>query len=217
MSTSKYKAVIFDFDDTLVESRAQKWAQHTHVAKKFYNLDLTEDKIREHWGKPLDILVGELYSHSDSLENMFKALGSTRGGYLKKIYPESLNTIETLLGNDVKVGILSAVTRDFLIEDLGSFGFPIERFAIIQSADETKVHKPDPDVFIPLLTQLKEEGIKGTEIVYVGDALRDLEAAHGAGIDFIGVTTGLYSEKDFKKAGAKVVIDNIKEIIKKVL
>ena len=45
MSESKYKIVIFDLDDTLLESRVAKWAQHTYVAKKFYNIDLTEKLI----------------------------------------------------------------------------------------------------------------------------------------------------------------------------
>ena len=38
MKIPKYKAVLFDFDDTLVESRIQKWNQHKDVAKKFYNV-----------------------------------------------------------------------------------------------------------------------------------------------------------------------------------
>jgi beta-phosphoglucomutase-like phosphatase (HAD superfamily) len=53
----KYKAVLFDFDDTLVESRRMKWDHHKFAAKYFYNLDLTDDDIKEHWGKPMAELL----------------------------------------------------------------------------------------------------------------------------------------------------------------
>src|SRR3989338_7671041 len=84
MSKPRYKAVIFDFDDTLVESRAQKWAQHKHVAKKFYNIDLKEEIILKHWGKPLPTLVAELYQNSDTPEKINKSTFSTKKTFPKK-------------------------------------------------------------------------------------------------------------------------------------
>ena len=46
-------------------------------------------------------------------------------------------------------------------------------------------------------------------MVYVGDALIDYEATKGAGIDFIGITTGLNSFKEFKDAGVHYILNNI--------
>ena len=217
MPKPKYKAVIFDFDDTLVESRAVKWAHHKHVAKKFYDIDLTDEVLRVHWGKPLNTLIKEIYQNSDTEENMMKVLKSTKHEYLKKLYEGSLPTIMTLLENNIKVGVVSATTKHFLVEDLKIHHFPIEHFIIIQGADETEVHKPDPRVFLPLLEKLKKEGIKSKDIVYIGDSLNDLEAAHGAGIDFIGVATGLYSVEEFKKQGAKIVIKDMSELLQNII
>jgi len=217
MERVKYKAVIFDFDDTLVKSRLAKWAQHKHVAKKFYNIDVKEEDLLKHWGKPFNILVGELYKHSDTLENMYKAVLSTKDHFPKKVYKESVNVIKQLLNKNIKVGVVSATTKEFLIEDLTKFGFPIGDFSIIQGADETLIHKPLPGVFLPMLSKLEKEGIRKNDIVYVGDSLDDLRASTEAGIDFIAVTTGLYSKKDFQENGAKTVIKEIQGVIAKLI
>ncbi len=210
------KAVIFDFDDTLVETRAIKFEHHKAVAKKFYNIDLTEETFLKHYGQPFNTIIKAFYQDADTLENMIQANVSTREQFLKKLYPGSLDTVNTILDRGIKVGVLSATNTNFILDDFERFSFPINRFSMIQGPDETPVHKPDPAVFLPLLEKLGKEGIKKEETVYVGDSLLDLQAAHGAGIDFIAVTTGLYSEEDFKKNGAKIVVGEISEILKHI-
>jgi len=209
----KYKAVIFDFDDTLVESRLLKWAQHKHVAKKFYNLDLTDEDIREHWGKPLDALIYELYRKSDTVEEMHKKLSSVTHGYMKKVYDGSPDVMKKLRENNIEIGVVSATNKNYLIEDLVRLEFPVDEMFIMQGSDEVSAHKPDPGVFVPALKKLKEKGITKEEIVYVGDSLDDIRAAHGAGINFIALTTGLYTEEDFRNAGAKVILSKIGELL----
>ena len=217
MIKPKHKAVIFDFDDTLVETRAIKWEHHKTVAKKFYNIELSDETLRNHYGKPFNILLKELYNDSDTIENMIKANQSLRDNFLKKVYEGSIDAVKSLIGNGLKIGILSATNKNFVMIDLVRLNFPISGIDVIQGADETSTNKPDPDVFIPILQKFSELGVKKKDIVYVGDSLDDLDAAHGAGIDFIAVTTGLYAENVFKERGAKVVINNIKEVIEKII
>ena len=218
MAKSKYKAVIFDFDDTLVESRTTIWKLHKHVAKKFYDIDLKDEKISLHWGKPFPVLISELYENSDTVENLIKANRSQyNGSFFKKEYKGAKKIIYTLLDSDIKVGILSSAIRAHIIEDFSRLKFPTNDLFLIQSAEDTLVHKPNPRVFSPILKKLKKEGIKKNDIIYVGDSLDDLQAAHGAGIDFIAVTTGLYTKKDFQKNGAKVIIKDIKGVIRNIL
>lgn len=208
------KAVIFDFDDTLVESRLAKWAHHKHVAKKFYNIDLKETKLLEHWGKPFDRLVCELYENRDTLEKMLEANISVRKDFPKKPYKESADVVKKLVNNNFKVSVLSAATKEYIVEDLIKFNFPIEKFLTVQGFKETSVHKPNPNVFLPIFEKLEKEGIKKKEIVYVGDSMDDMEAANAAGIHFIAVTKGLYSEDDFKKRGVKIILKDLTKLPK---
>ena len=103
------------------------------------------------------------------------------------------------------------------MNDLNRLNFPVDRMSVVQGADETEVHKPDPNVFMPILDKLKKQGIEKEDIVYVGDSLSDLKATTAAGIDFIAVTTGLYSQEDFKNNGAEVIIKEIKEVVEKII
>jgi phosphoglycolate phosphatase len=213
----KYKAVIFDFDDTLVESRVVKWAHHKHVAKKFYNIDLSDDDIKKHWGKPIGELVKILYKSSDTLENMYEALISVREQFRKSTYPGAQEVINKLLAANIKVGIVSATNRRFLFNDLVDDNFSVDKMFLIQGADNTEFHKPDPRVFNDAIKLLEKEGIAKNETVYIGDSINDLDAAHGAGINFIGITTGLYAKEDFEKGGAKVIIKDINEVVAQIL
>jgi len=210
------KAVIFDFDDTLVESRLVKWAHHKFVAKKFYDIDLMDEDIRPHWGKPLHTLVSILYKDRDTKENMYDALISVREDFRKKPYKYSSDVVSSLLTNGIHVGVLSATNKKFLFLDLQDAGFPVDKMIAIQGADETDVHKPNPEVFRPILARLEMEGIKKEETIYVGDSLDDFTAATLAGMGFIAVTTGLYSREDFEKNGATCIVNNIQEIIKEL-
>jgi phosphoglycolate phosphatase-like HAD superfamily hydrolase len=213
----KYKAIIFDFDDTLVESRVAKWAHHTHVAKKFYNIDLVDDDIRKHWGKPFNVLVADLYRGVDTVQNIFDTIATVKKDFPKYPYKESISTVQKLLDNGIKVGVLSATTNKFLVEDLADLGFPINEFVIIQGADDTSFHKPDSRVFDPLITLLEEEKINKKDILYVGDSIDDFQSSTGAGINYIALTTGLYSQEDFRKAGATRICNSIEEILEHVL
>jgi len=88
---------------------------------------------------------------------------------------------------------------------------------VLQGSDETQVHKPDPDVFLPLIEKLRENSIGREDILYVGDSLDDLKAATAAGIGFIAITTGLYSEEDFRKNGAQIILKDLTELIEKII
>jgi len=213
----KYKAVIFDFDDTLVETREIKWAQYKFVARKFYNMDISKKVLLEHWGKPLHTLITEIFNNVDTFENLRLAVRTERNNFLKKVYTNSVNIVNELLENNIKVGILSATDKMNLEEDLIRLGFPVDRLIAMQGEDETPVHKPNPEVFLPIFTRLKKEGIGKKEIVYIGDSLDDLKAAKEAGIGFIAVTTGLYSKADFKKHGAKAIVKDIREVLKEIM
>ncbi len=216
MESKKYKAVIFDFDETLVESRLVKWAQHKFVAKKHFNIDLTDEKILKHWGKPIHILAAEIYEHSDSWDNIHKILRSTKKDFPKKLYKNTIDTVNKIHDMGLRMGILSAATKIDVEEDLVKLGFPIGKIDAVQGAEGSEFHKPDPKVFLPILADFEKAGIKKEEIVYVGDSVDDYHAATGAGLGFIAITNGLYNEEEFKKLGASVIISNIKDVIEKV-
>jgi HAD superfamily hydrolase (TIGR01549 family) len=199
----KYQAVIFDLDDTLLDSGKIKWKHHKAVAKKFYGIELTDEVLREHWGKPLGPMMAIFYQHSDTPENMMVANESLAHEYPKELIAGALETVNALIDEGIEVGIVTSTLGRYARKDLARFGFPVDKFFMVQGADEVAVHKPDPRVFAPGLALLATKGIKPDRVVYVGDALIDYSAARDAGMSFMGVTTGFHTKEQFEAEGAQ--------------
>ncbi len=208
----KFKAIIFDWDDTLVKSREIKWAHHRAVAKKFYNIDITDDELLAHWGKPFNELITLLYKNSDTVEKMIEFNRTLEESFPKELYDDTLDTINKIIDKNVKLSIISATNKDFIMNDLNRLGFPISKFFLIQGAKETSFHKPDPRVFDSVLKELDSQDIEKSKTVYVGDAVMDLKAAKAAGLKFVGITRGLVSKEEFDNLGADFVIKNLSDL-----
>jgi phosphoglycolate phosphatase-like HAD superfamily hydrolase len=121
------------------------------------------------------------------------------------------------LDKGIAVGIVSATYKQNLVDDFERLKFPYQQFFLIQGSDEIDFHKPDPAVFTEALKLLGEKEIEKKDIVYVGDSVDDCKAALAAGIDYIGLTTGLYSEAELKALGADKVATNIGDILNFIL
>ncbi|GEM_PF-451803 len=91
----------------------------------------------------------------------------------------------------------AAFTADFTGEPVASS--EVEEVAwlepTVQGADRSPAHKPDPAVFDAALAQLRCLGV--TRVSYVGDAVMDAQAAAGAGLDFVAVTTAMVGADAF--------------------
>ncbi len=206
----KAKAVIFDFDDTLVKTYDIKVKHWQAVAKDSYGIDLSEATVREHWGKPYTDLHGIFFQNSDTLENMVNAKLAREHEFPLVLQPGALDAVTRLHEAGVLLSILTATSNRVVHADLERLGFNLADFVFIQTMEDTTVHKPDPAVFKPMLARLAQAGIK-QNITYIGDSLADYRAATGAGLDFVAVTTGHVTAPQFIKAGVKRVIPSLEE------
>lgn len=215
---TKYQAVIFDFDDTLVKSWETIWAQHKFVAKTYYGIELSDDVLTEHWGKPFEQLLKGLFKDADTFENMLEIYQATDQDFQKVAFEQSLATINKLLAAGIRIGIVTSMLRDVVSAEMKRLNFPVGKFVTIQGSNDSIYHKPDPRVFEPTLKALAKIGITDlTKIMYVGDALMDYFAARDAGIAFVAITTGRHGFEDFSRAGTKNVVQDISELSKRVL
>ena len=196
------KAVFFDHDDTLVGTIGTKSAHHKYVAKTYYGIELTDNKIREHWGKPLQELVCLLYETDDVNQAMANNT-ACHTDFPKDLFAATIPMLIQLKNMGKVLGIITATSRLSFEHDLTLHKIPKDILDYTQTAEDTKYHKPDPRVFEPAVLWLEKNNIKPNEVLYVGDGLHDMKAAVGAGFNFIGVETGLVTKKQFKDAKTK--------------
>ena len=133
---------------------------------------------------------------------MLKANLSIEDEFPKQPLQDSLAVVNDLISKGIKVGIVTSSTHALAAKDLAKWGFPVDDFFLIQGSDTVSAHKPDPAVFNKAIAILAADNIQKNEILYIGDALMDYFAARDAGIDFLGVTTGLVDNKAFNATGA---------------
>ncbi len=216
-SPTKYKAVIFDFDDTLVKSHILKWNHHKVAAERFYGKIITDDDIRKEWGKPFPILVKNTYGDVDTVENIIKNIRSLDEEFLKETQEDAPQILADFFEAGIHIGIVSAADAKYVRNDLIRLNFPEHKFFRIQGCDDTDVHKPDPRVFDPMFEALASFGIEKKDIIYIGDSVDDAEAAHGAGIAFIGIATGIFNVDELLAKGSKIVLNHIRELPQHIL
>ena len=85
------KAVLFDFDDTLVGTFKAKRAQHKYIANRYYGKELTDAELREHWGKPFAEVLSIWYG-TDDLVKAREYVETHRGDYPKELFPGTIPT-----------------------------------------------------------------------------------------------------------------------------
>ena len=204
------KAIIFDVDGVLVDSNKIIVETFQKVAEDF-NLKIPTDKeINELSGKPLNEIIEILWPDFDA--HIFAK--RYREKFVTKIilpFEGSVEALCKLKKSGFRLGIVSSKLKFFTEKNLKEACYDMKWFDIIISCEDTKKHKPNPE---PILFACKKLKLKPEEIIFIGDAAFDYEAAKAAGTIFIGVLTGVSTEKEFKKLGVKNIINSVSDLPK---
>ncbi len=208
-------AVLFDFDDTIVNTIHVRFEAVKNYGLEKFSKIISDDDLKALWGTPINELFTHLFGPDIEIEQVrqeyFKYV---TGRYPTKLLPTVRETIEALSRN-FHLGIVTSGGRDIVEMGLESNNLPKSYFHLIHTADETIYHKPDPRVFDHPLSVLKEVQVSPSKVTYIGDSLNDYHAAKSAGINFIGVTTGLIPRKKFLQHNIPSV-DNLSQILELV-
>ncbi len=137
-----------------------------------------------------------------------------------EIVPEVEGTVAAIseLKGSFLLGIVTAAPHFEVEHFLTHLGLNKADFFLIQAADESEYHKPDPRVFDMLIALLQERNIRKREILYIGDSLLDFYAAHYAHLQFKAVLTGSTNREQFQTAGlsAEDILNSIVELPRKL-
>jgi phosphoglycolate phosphatase len=204
------KAIIFDFDDTLVRTKESKWDALKETGKRFYGLDITDEHIGKFWGLPFDEMLTGVLMHADNYMNLKMQYESVTDDFPMMAFEDAVPVVNKLLQN-YKVGILSSSSKPLLMKDLNKLKFPSDKFFYIQTYEDTQAHKPNPEVFSPILTEFKNHGVEKHELIYVGNALIDFDAAKNAGLRFCAILSE-ENINEFETVAHRKDAENIKLI-----
>lgn len=196
------KLILFDLDGTLMDTAPDMGAALNALRAEHKLPSLAQDRIRPHvsHGMPALLKLGF------GLEPQDTRYAEMRGRYLA-IYQANLakdtrlfHGIDVLLDKLERLGLSWGVVTNKpggLTEPLLDTFKLRDRAACVVSGDTTPRRKPFPD---PLLYACKLCGVEPGDSVYVGDAQRDVEAAHAAGMRAVVALYGYLAEDEMPAA-----------------
>ena len=206
------KAVIFDWDGTVIDSVGPKLLQNQYLASLFGN-NLTLEQTRLHWNAASGFpdLLARLTNNAPEEE----AMAAVRADYNNPKFAKrnfdfsATERIITLRSLGYHTGLLTNATREILNRDASDLGISLDDlFDITKTVEESVAKKPNPKALEPFIRAFS---VSANQLLYIGDELKDYELTVNSGAYFIGVGSGMATVEDFNDAGA-IHVPSLKEI-----
>lgn len=206
----KYKLIIFDFDGTLADTFSWFTSTINKVADKykFKRIKESEYEIIRNYDirkvlKYLDVPLSKMAM----IENHLRTLMAKDIGQLS-LFEGIENLLKYLSNCGFTLALVTSNSRENVHRVLGP-----ESAALINyyECGVSMLGKQDK-----LEKIVSKSGIPHNESIYIGDEIRDSEAAKKANIAFGGVSWGYNTVELLKAYSPKEVFANINEIIEKI-
>jgi beta-phosphoglucomutase len=207
------KAVIFDWDGTLADTRKAVVQSFQKVLKEA-GCSVSNEFIERRMGigtkktiieafrecnKRLDVSTLEKLAqekidiHADLADSITLLDGATE-------------LLETLQGK-TKIALATMSNRKVIdkllpAKKLGRF------FGVVVTADDVTKPKPDPEVFLAAAAKL---GVEPEGCVVVEDSVFGVRAAKAAGMRCVAVSSGVYSGEELEKEKPDMTVDSLTE------
>ncbi len=206
----KPRAVLFDFDGTLVDSYPAITASVNHVRSLDGLPPLEESTVRRHVGRgPANLLTQTLGREASAADvAAYKAHHPSvlRSG--TTLMPGAANVLTVLQEQGVLLGLCSNKPIAFSRELLAILGVA-GHFTVVLGPEDVPHPKPAPDM---LLAALKRLGVPGDEALYIGDMTVDVETARAAGIAVWVVPTGSDDINTLVRSGPDRLLRDLREL-----
>ncbi len=204
-------AVIFDFDNVIVDSEplhyeayARVFAKHGHVIDRDeYWLEWTsrgggaESEIRRY---KLDLDPAAVRAEKDPIYAAFCRSGAVR------VFPEASRVVERLRRRGLAIAIASGSYEADIRSILRASGLE-DAFAAVVGKDRIERWKPHPDTYLAAAAAL---GVPPARCLAVEDAEKGIRSAHAAGMSVILIETVI--TKQLRLSGAELAVEGLSEL-----
>ncbi|MFH0861412.1 MAG: HAD family hydrolase [Candidatus Altiarchaeota archaeon] len=201
------KAVIFDFDGTLVDTIGSIWAEYRRVISVMGLPAVSHRDFTRNIGRAWDEIIVGFWPGIDAKD--FTRHYRVEAESVKPI-PGVEEALERLSG-DYGLAIMTSRGEKTFIPHMRKAGIDPKLFKAVFHRNDLEYNKPDPRALSPVFKALK---LKPSESIYVGDSIIDAQCALKAGAGFVAVLTGGAYPEDFKDMGVKDIIPSVKELPK---
>ncbi len=208
------RAAIFDLDGTLVDSNdlhAEAWQE----AFRHFGKEIAYRDLRQQIGKggdqylPVFLSPVELQQFGEELNEFRSALFKKK--YLERVqaFPKVRDLFERIRADGNKVALASSGNADEIEHyvALAKIGNLIDART---TKSEVRHSKPEPDVFLEVLNQLR---LPADEAIVIGDTPYDVQAAKKSQMQTIALLCGGFFEDELRASGAVAIYRDIADLL----
>lgn len=204
------RAVVFDFDGTLAETRDAVADTVRAVLVEAGLPRVAPAWVHTMMGLPLTTLLRKAVPRTidvdvEALAAAYRARFTEIGGPQVRPMPGATALLDALAARGVACGIATSREASTLGPILDAFGWA-DRFGARATCDRVAAGKPAPDL---LTLALAELGVSPAGAVLVGDTRWDIAMAQAAGVCAVGVSHGSHGAEALREAGAAAVVDDL--------
>jgi beta-phosphoglucomutase len=197
----KPKAFLFDLNGTMIDDMAYHTTAWEEILNNDLKANLTREQVKkEMYGKNEELLVRVFGENHFTQEEMNKISMEKEKRYQKAFLPnlKLINGLNIFLESAAEHNILMAIGSaaipfniDFILDNLNIRHY----FKAIVSADDVKVSKPHPEVFLKAAQLLH---VDPKDCIVFEDAPRGVESALHAGMQAVVLTT-MHDKNEFEQ------------------
>lgn len=208
------KAVLFDFDGTVIDTNELIIQSYTHAFKKVLNRDISMDEILGLFGRPLRLSFNEDYGEvGDELFYAFREFNESHHDHIARPFQGVPESIIAIKEGGYKIGIVTSKRRGMLDRGIKLIGLE-GAFDVLIAAEDTDAHKPDPE---PVLAACRKIEVSPEETLYVGDSVFDILCGKNAGAKTCGVKYTLTEPQKLFDAGMDYFAEDIWGVAREIL
>lgn len=209
------KAIIFDFDGTLGDTKACV-VKATQSAFDKCGYEKPESEVIEHYmGIPIEVFFPKMIS---------KTLSEDELGELLHVFRQEMKTYEVdeirlfdgvkqmlreLNRQRIRCFVLSSKKTESLIRNTDNLNITTY-FKDIIGSDRVTAYKPDPAGILAILDM---ENLSPKEVIMVGDATYDIIMANTAGVESVAVLWGSHSRVELEEENPTYIVSSTTELL----
>ncbi len=219
LDVERIKAICFDVDGTLSDTD-DLWVNNFANRFKLLNFLSRKKDLRPlaRWlvmvlESPGN-LVYEIFDRvhlDDEVATLFNWMAHHNPGRKPKHFwmvPQGMELLE-YCAQRYPLSIVSARDEKSTFSFLKQFQIE-NHFKIVLTSQSCVYTKPFPD---PILRAAKEKGVLPENCLMVGDTTVDIRAGKAAGAQTVGVLCGFGTEKELRRAGADLILQDTHELM----
>ena len=178
-SNDQLAAVLFDLDDTLIDSIELIVRAFQHVTARHLGAPIAREVVLPTIGRPLPPLLEELApGRGADLLATYEVYIRQHHDALVTLFPGAIETLTELRRRGHLIGIVTSKRRVVAQLAFDAFGLE-ERVDVTICLEDIARGKPAPD---PLLEAARRLALSPARCLCVGDSVHDLLAARAAGM-----------------------------------